>query len=273
MSNKNGKDEKNQFEGFKHVSLTPDQIIKLMSMEDDKIFDYLEQMYSEQNEHINNMNADSIREMLGEDNTCDCPDCRKAKERVKMNEDQLKKTSFNSGIMDALFDIFADDEMKKAREKDGSHTLSEIDPNFPDFMDDMLETFGEAIEAETQSIKEDFMKLNQIQEIEEPMPEWALHRASSKSFVKMTQLNTRDGRETGNAVVFDISMDTATYEPRFHIITDAGNILTLTVDEMMDMFHEPEWVMKELPNDWDQNVSEKISEWYEKRYGPINHYS
>lgn len=57
-------------------------------------------------------------------------------------------------------------------------------------------------------------------------------------------LPTRDGRKVGNAVV----LGTSCLEGNqwFLIATDAGNLLSLTLSETIELFHPPMFIMKEL---------------------------
>lgn len=56
----------------------------------------------------------------------------------------------------------------------------------------------------------------------------------------MTALATRNGRHIGNAVV------TGKKGPYTQIVTDAGNILNLTRNELNELFHPPQYLMMHL---------------------------
>jgi hypothetical protein len=74
------------------------------------------------------------------------------------------------------------------------------------------------------------------------LPRWAVavHPSAPAQVQVGAALATRDGRRFGNALVFYI--DGAEESTLFHIITDMGNTLTLTQDELADGFYSPSWV-------------------------------
>lgn len=80
-------------------------------------------------------------------------------------------------------------------------------------------------------------------DIEEPLPEWA-EGFTNKYKTLNASLPTRDGRNTGNGVVI------AFVEQRntsiIKVVTDAGNILNLTDNEVEELFYKPKYVMKQL---------------------------
>lgn len=79
------------------------------------------------------------------------------------------------------------------------------------------------------------------------MPEWAKAKAEGDYTLPNAQLPTRDGRRTGNGVTIGLSdrqwENSAT---TYLVVTDAGNILRLTENEMKELFHPPEYVMTDL---------------------------
>lgn len=79
---------------------------------------------------------------------------------------------------------------------------------------------------------------------EEPLPNWAKRRCDS--FTYMAQLPTKDGRCTGNAVLWDYTRSQYTNDMLAIVVTDAGNIMKLTHTEISDLFHKPEYVMEAL---------------------------
>ena len=75
-------------------------------------------------------------------------------------------------------------------------------------------------------------------------PEWATHLigADEYDFVEGTVLCTRDGRKTGNGVIMDIEklLDGRVYV--YLVVTDAGNVLRASPQELTELFHHPVWV-------------------------------
>jgi hypothetical protein len=79
------------------------------------------------------------------------------------------------------------------------------------------------------------------------LPEWASHKAEGDYTALRASLPTRDGRRTGNAV--NVGLSDRQWEgvaTIYKIVTDAGNILRVTENEMKEMFHPPKWCMTEL---------------------------
>lgn len=81
--------------------------------------------------------------------------------------------------------------------------------------------------------------------MDEPLPEWAKERAHGIYTLPNTSLPTKDGRATGNAVLIG-RVKSLNPVPTFLVITDAGNKMKLTFNELTELFHPPEYVMKEL---------------------------
>lgn len=94
-----------------------------------------------------------------------------------------------------------------------------------------------------------------------PMPEYAVGLNLSGNAVIGSQLHTRDGRRVGNAYVVDIEYrddptdisDISVGMPIFLCVTDAGNSLKLTVEEVDSLFYisnlvaDPLEVLKRFP--------------------------
>lgn len=74
--------------------------------------------------------------------------------------------------------------------------------------------------------------------IEAQLPSWATSKASDYMEVGAC-LPTRDGRRCGNATVLELVSADQMYA---RVITDAGNKLTLTRNELEELFHEPKYI-------------------------------
>ncbi|MDT3735536.1 MAG: hypothetical protein ROZ00_04875 [Denitratisoma sp.] len=75
----------------------------------------------------------------------------------------------------------------------------------------------------------------------EPMPGWATGEAASPMQMG-AQLRTRDGRRIGNAVTVGMrELNGKTYAA---VVTDAGTWLNLTNQELDQLFHPPQWLMR-----------------------------
>jgi hypothetical protein len=83
------------------------------------------------------------------------------------------------------------------------------------------------------------------EEIDEwEMPHWAKEKAHGDYTLPMAQLPTRDGRRCGNALNCGLAVPQRDpYGLTYLIVTDAGTILKLNRNEMMEMFHPPEFIM------------------------------
>jgi hypothetical protein len=79
------------------------------------------------------------------------------------------------------------------------------------------------------------------------MPHWAI--GSTTSICVGAQLLTKDGRHTGNAVVtgrkHHTGLKNTTYGGvrSWTVLTDAGNSLVLSDEEIKQLFYAPQWVM------------------------------
>lgn len=79
------------------------------------------------------------------------------------------------------------------------------------------------------------------------MPEWASGHAGGNYTALHAALPTKDGRRTGNAVMVGLSdrqweQAAITYK----VVTDAGNILRVNENELKELFHPPEYLMRTL---------------------------
>ena len=93
-----------------------------------------------------------------------------------------------------------------------------------------------------------------VEEIEEPLPSWASSLVPKGRIISGQQVLTKDGRVTGNGVIFQIDVRqqydaSGIWNTIFHIITDAGNIIRLTQRELFDQYHLGKFHMVEYPGD------------------------
>lgn len=79
-------------------------------------------------------------------------------------------------------------------------------------------------------------------------PEWVESEIDNEKFngyrAIKGQLRTKDGRRTGNAVVVAHTIRFGVYVTK--VITDAGNIMFLTENEMVQLFYVPKYVMTDF---------------------------
>jgi hypothetical protein len=86
----------------------------------------------------------------------------------------------------------------------------------------------------------------QIQ-IGEWLPEWAKSVANGDYTLPNAALQTRDGRRSGNAVLVGLSeLQWDSVKLTYLVVTDAGNIMHLNLNELKELFYPPEWVMEKL---------------------------
>jgi hypothetical protein len=79
------------------------------------------------------------------------------------------------------------------------------------------------------------------------LPQWAAHKANGDYTMPNASLPTKDGRVAGNAVMIGLSDKQWEGLPVvYKVITDAGNIMRMTEQEMKSVFHPPEYCMIEL---------------------------
>ena len=75
------------------------------------------------------------------------------------------------------------------------------------------------------------------------LPEWA-HKKSDGSYLEIgAQLATRDGRRVGNAYVDELVQHDSLGQLAV-VVTDIGNTCRMTLDELMEAFYRPEYVMR-----------------------------
>lgn len=81
-----------------------------------------------------------------------------------------------------------------------------------------------------------------IAEAESQLPEWAISRARGQ-LVEGAQLPTRDGRRMGNAHILKIVPGIAGVPSlNYLILTDAGNTMVMSENELEAQFYPPEYV-------------------------------
>lgn len=68
------------------------------------------------------------------------------------------------------------------------------------------------------------------------LPEWAIGFAKGNYKTLGAQLCTRDGRKMGNAFIMSI-------DDNYHVMTDMGNVLVLTENEIKELFYPPKYYM------------------------------
>lgn len=78
--------------------------------------------------------------------------------------------------------------------------------------------------------------------MQEPLPDWADRLSDGDVMVPMTQLCTKDGRRTGNAIVLHTEISHG-YEVAV-IQTDAGHVFKMTRAEILEAFHLPTLILK-----------------------------
>lgn len=89
-----------------------------------------------------------------------------------------------------------------------------------------------------------------------PIPDWAVDRNWAYELVPGAQLLTKDGRKTGNAHIVRIpNKPTPDCETYYHCLTDAGNQMRLSAEELEGMFHIGDWISDpaRVIRDFDRN--------------------
>lgn len=77
------------------------------------------------------------------------------------------------------------------------------------------------------------------------LPEWAERTSRPDEYIHGTQLCTKDGRVTGNAVVIETKFSNWDRKVLiYHVVTDAGTEMRLTIGELKELFYPPIYVMK-----------------------------
>lgn len=74
------------------------------------------------------------------------------------------------------------------------------------------------------------------------MPNWAVKESDGNYMEVGAQLATRDGRRIGNAYVNEIAPHDVFVRVAI-IISDIGNVVTLTEREMEELFYPPAYIM------------------------------
>lgn len=119
---------------------------------------------------------------------------------------------------------------------------------FAESTDQTPETFEITNHDETVDVDVNALDIN----YEYPLPTWASHRSSDLQLG--SQLCTRDGRRCGNAVVAAVWINS--HGARIYdVITDVGNVLHAEACEVNEMFHPPEYVMKD---EWVAEITERV---------------
>lgn len=111
-----------------------------------------------------------------------------------------------------------------------------------------MELHREAASA-IQSLREEVRLLNgqsRLQAAEERgddtgglLPPWAIGEALGDYTLPGALLPTRDGRRTGNAILVKEKR-----HGTFFVVTDSGNYLLMTLEEMKQLFYPPKWVSR-----------------------------
>lgn len=76
---------------------------------------------------------------------------------------------------------------------------------------------------------------------EEPLPGWAIGLAHGL-YVLGSQLPTRDGRRMGNAHIIDTKYSEPLDQTVYAVLTDAGNTLRMTQEELEECFYPPKYI-------------------------------
>lgn len=175
-----------------------------------------------------------------------------------------------------------DTEQEQTKSMDSGDTLDDIIDNMVDGVINSI--FGNDSNTQTEpksepqegnsedqffnAINDFFNAADAEEEFNAILPDWAARAVKvGDDLETMTQLLTRNGQVTGNATVFRITIDTHTHEPRIYVITDARNIMVLTMNEVIGMFHPPKYVLKDFPNNDNCEVSDYLDNYYEENLG------
>lgn len=86
--------------------------------------------------------------------------------------------------------------------------------------------------------------------MEDLLPHWAERKATPQVIEPMLQLFTLDSRARGNATVTKVEVRThrLTADTYIQAVTDAGNYMVLTPDELLGMYELGDYILKDLPN-------------------------
>lgn len=114
-----------------------------------------------------------------------------------------------------------------------------------------------------------YVVLVRAEPMEELLPEWATGHAT-EAFEVGSQMRTRDGRRHGNAVVVAMDGDPGFSKVRITVITDYGNKVVYSPDEMVSGFHPPKWVMDPSKHIGVQKHAEYFDKMERALYGILN---
>lgn len=84
---------------------------------------------------------------------------------------------------------------------------------------------------------------------DEPLPPWALRRATGDYLELGAVLPTRDGRQHGNATVLRVDARDGAPGVVAIVVTDAGNEMRMTVPEVEEAFWPPTLVRRPRPEE------------------------
>ena len=76
-----------------------------------------------------------------------------------------------------------------------------------------------------------------------PLPDWAIARNWDYSLIPGTQLCTKDGRRSGNALIVRVGEDLEHKRSLYEIMTDMGNTMTFNEVEILGEFTIGDWIM------------------------------
>lgn len=81
-----------------------------------------------------------------------------------------------------------------------------------------------------------------MREYKDPLPHFVVEEYKGEMKIG-TLLATRDGRRLGNGIVIDIKELGLPWGcTSYHIKTDFGNTVKLTIQELQEAFYEPIWI-------------------------------
>lgn len=97
----------------------------------------------------------------------------------------------------------------------------------------------------------------------EVLPDWAERYDPSGSIEPGRQLCTKDGRRCGNAFVIQQGkgIPALVFIPTWEVLTDAGNKLVCTTDEIHELFYIGDYISKSysIPGLRNQNYEESLT--------------
>mgnify|MGYP003407547060 CR=1 FL=1 len=103
-----------------------------------------------------------------------------------------------------------------------------------------------SMDSDQQEFVEAQFALDQYEWSLGPLPDWASARNLKGELVQCAQLYTKNGRRNGNGVVaFITTPPSADCEVYYHVITDSGNELRLSIQELIELFEVGDFIMKE----------------------------